>query len=279
MAGQDLRLSAGGATRPSRDARHNGARRVYGHHRRAASRRSPTPCRRQDPSGLDLVSPRDLPSTGLRSTRRPCSPDPQRPCATSAPMWLRQAAGCGSPPTIWLVLDSAEPETDPRFRIARDCGDGSVGPRHGLRRGAVSLWMCGCSLGAAFMLLETRAVVQMALLFGSTCVVTPSVFFTILVFLTPLANLFVLEDPDRSVCCGLPPPPGFLAVASTVPLDVFMAAVHRAYALPCLLALGPGIFCRGHFCRIVPQCAHHFCAGREYRGIGGRRPRGVRSRR
>ena len=35
-------------------------------------------------------------------------------------------------------------------------------------------------LGAAFMLLETKAVVQMALLFGSTWVVNSAVFLTVL---------------------------------------------------------------------------------------------------
>src|SRR3984893_14737988 len=47
-------------------------------------------------------------------------------------------------------------------------------------------------LGAAFMLLETRAVVQMALLFGSTWLVNSAVFFTVLVLIL-LANLYVLK--------------------------------------------------------------------------------------
>jgi len=47
-------------------------------------------------------------------------------------------------------------------------------------------------LGAAFMLLETRAVVQMALLFGSTWLVNSAVFFTVLILIL-LANFYVLK--------------------------------------------------------------------------------------
>ena len=47
-------------------------------------------------------------------------------------------------------------------------------------------------LGAAFMLLETKAVVQLALLFGSTWLVNSLVFFTALMLIL-LANLYVLQ--------------------------------------------------------------------------------------
>src|SRR6185295_9635753 len=46
-------------------------------------------------------------------------------------------------------------------------------------------------LGAGFMLLETKGVVHMALLFGSTWIVNSVVFFAILVMIL-LANLFVI---------------------------------------------------------------------------------------
>src|SRR5205823_5422997 len=46
-------------------------------------------------------------------------------------------------------------------------------------------------LGAGFMLLETKGVVHMALLFGSTWVVNSVVFFAILVMIL-IANLYVL---------------------------------------------------------------------------------------
>ena len=47
-------------------------------------------------------------------------------------------------------------------------------------------------LGAGFMLVETKAVVHMALLFGSTWMVNSVVFFAVLVMIL-LANLFVLQ--------------------------------------------------------------------------------------
>src|SRR5207302_6041744 len=46
-------------------------------------------------------------------------------------------------------------------------------------------------LGAGFMLIETKAVVHMALLFGSTWMVNSVVFFAVLVMILA-ANLFVL---------------------------------------------------------------------------------------
>ena len=60
-------------------------------------------------------------------------------------------------------------------------------------------------LGAAFMLLETKAVVQLALLFGSTWLVNSLVFFTVLIMIL-LANLYVLKDkegPYRLALCRI----------------------------------------------------------------------------
>ena len=51
-------------------------------------------------------------------------------------------------------------------------------------------------LGAGFMLLETKGVVHMALLFGSTWVVNSIVFFAILVMIL-LSNLYVLAVRPR----------------------------------------------------------------------------------
>jgi hypothetical protein len=53
-------------------------------------------------------------------------------------------------------------------------------------------------LGAGFMLLETKGVVHMALLFGSTWVVNSVVFFAILVMIL-LSNLFVLAVKPRNL--------------------------------------------------------------------------------
>jgi hypothetical protein len=79
-------------------------------------------------------------------------------------------------------------------------------------------------LGAAFMLLETKAVVHMALLFGSTWIVNSIVFFAILLMILA-SNVFVLAvKPKR-----LWPHYGFLAAALTVNIVVPMS---RFLALP-----------------------------------------------
>jgi SAM-dependent methyltransferase len=76
-------------------------------------------------------------------------------------------------------------------------------------------------LGAGFMLLETKGVVHMALLFGSTWVVNSFVFFAILLMIL-LSNLFVqLVKPQRLGVYY-----GFLAVALllnvVVPMGVYL---------------------------------------------------------
>jgi hypothetical protein len=53
-------------------------------------------------------------------------------------------------------------------------------------------------LGAGFMLLETKGVVHMALLFGSTWIVNSIVFFAILVMIL-CANLFVLRFKPKNL--------------------------------------------------------------------------------
>ena len=97
-------------------------------------------------------------------------------------------------------------------------------------------------LGTAFLLLETRAITQMALLFGSTWVVNSSVFFTILLLIL-LANVYVLKINDinlRRHYLGLI---AFLALGALVPLDAFLAGgTLWRYIVPCGLALSPVFF-------------------------------------
>jgi nucleoside-diphosphate-sugar epimerase len=57
-------------------------------------------------------------------------------------------------------------------------------------------------LGAAFTLLETKAVVQMALLFGSTWLVNSAVFFPVLVLNSP-RQLLCPESITRPIECAL----------------------------------------------------------------------------
>jgi len=97
-------------------------------------------------------------------------------------------------------------------------------------------------LGAAFMLLETKAVVQLALLFGSTWFVNSMVFFTALVLIL-LANLFVLKGPQIKLVWHYAGLLVLLAGAIFTPVDVFLSGgVLMRYVVPCVLALGPMFF-------------------------------------
>jgi len=97
-------------------------------------------------------------------------------------------------------------------------------------------------LGAAFMLLEARAVVQMALLFGSTWLVNSAVFFTVLVLIL-LANLYVLKVQRIHLFWHYIGLLIFLTVGVLTPVDVFLSGgMLWRYAVPCILALGPMFF-------------------------------------
>jgi SAM-dependent methyltransferase len=97
-------------------------------------------------------------------------------------------------------------------------------------------------LGAGFMLVETRAVVQMALLFGSTWMVNSIVFFAVLVMIL-VANLFVLRFRPRRLelyYLGL-----VLALAANalVPLDAFLGMSRAAQVVSAsLLVFSPVAF-------------------------------------
>jgi SAM-dependent methyltransferase len=104
-------------------------------------------------------------------------------------------------------------------------------------------------LGAAFMLLETRAVTQTALLFGSTWVVNSSVFFTILVLIL-LANLYVLKIERINLVWHYVGLAAVLLVAALIPPDVFLTGgTLWRYTAPCVLALGPVFFAGVMFAR------------------------------
>ncbi|HEV2334835.1 MAG TPA: hypothetical protein VGS13_05025 [Stellaceae bacterium] len=104
-------------------------------------------------------------------------------------------------------------------------------------------------LGAAFMLLETKAVVQIALLFGSTWVVNSAVFFTILILIL-LANIYVLKMSNINIVWHYIGLVIILAAGALVPLDVFLTGgVAWRYGAPCLLALGPMFFAGVIFAR------------------------------
>ncbi|SEC71719.1 hypothetical protein [Bradyrhizobium erythrophlei] len=104
-------------------------------------------------------------------------------------------------------------------------------------------------LGAAFMLLETKAVVQMALLFGSTWLVNSAVFFTALLLILA-ANLYVIKVPSTRLARHYAGLLALLAVSVVVPLDTFLSGgIVWRYVIPCALALGPMFFAGVIFAR------------------------------
>jgi hypothetical protein len=104
-------------------------------------------------------------------------------------------------------------------------------------------------LGAGFMLVETTAVVRMALLFGSTWIVNAVVFLAVLVMILG-ANLYVLKwRPQRlwPFYAGLL---ASLALNVLTPLDFFPTVLGRGLGFPhglqvasaCLVVFTPILF-------------------------------------
>ncbi|MFO1187670.1 MAG: hypothetical protein U1E87_09620 [Alphaproteobacteria bacterium] len=111
-------------------------------------------------------------------------------------------------------------------------------------------------LGAAFMLLETKAVVQLALLFGSTWIVNSMVFFTVLVMIL-LANLYVQRAPQLRLGWYYAGLLVFLAIGVLTPINGFLGGgVFWRYVVPCLLALGPMFFAGVIFARTFRDTAN-----------------------
>jgi hypothetical protein len=97
-------------------------------------------------------------------------------------------------------------------------------------------------LGAAFMLLEAKAVVQMALLFGSTWLVNSLVFATALILIL-LANIYVLKLGNIRLWRHYAALLAVLAASIVFPLDAFLSGNWLwHYGAPALLTLGPIFF-------------------------------------
>ena len=97
-------------------------------------------------------------------------------------------------------------------------------------------------LGAAFLLLETKAVVNLALLFGSTWFVNTLVFFTVLTLIL-LANLYTLKVRGIRLRWHYTGLFVLLAAGVLIPLDIFLSGgVLWRYVAPCALTLGPVFF-------------------------------------
>ena len=108
-------------------------------------------------------------------------------------------------------------------------------------------------LGAAFMLLETKAVVQMALLFGSTWLVNSAGFFTVLVLIL-FANLYGPQDsfrPAQSALCGI------ARLSGGYGARAFQCVPKRGDSLavrhPLRARSWTDVFRRCDFCPVVPR--------------------------
>ena len=97
-------------------------------------------------------------------------------------------------------------------------------------------------LGAGFMLIETKAVVHMALLFGSTWTVNSIVFFAVLVTIL-IANVFVLATRPARVWPYYVGLLTTLAASALVPMDVFLGRPWPVQVIgSCVLAFAPIVF-------------------------------------
>jgi spermidine synthase len=110
-------------------------------------------------------------------------------------------------------------------------------PRHGVRPNWQMFF-----LGAGFMLLETKAVVHMALLFGGTWIVNSIVFFAILVMIL-CANLFVLKVKPQKLLPYYVLLVAALLVNALVPMHMFLSLPPLARMVgSCLVVFVPVFF-------------------------------------
>jgi Spermine/spermidine synthase domain len=97
-------------------------------------------------------------------------------------------------------------------------------------------------LGAGFMLIETKAVVTMALLFGSTWVVNSVVFFAVLVMIL-LANLWTLKTDVKNLWPYYVGLFVTLILNTIIPLDFFLGMNRGLQVLAsCALVFAPVLF-------------------------------------
>jgi SAM-dependent methyltransferase len=97
-------------------------------------------------------------------------------------------------------------------------------------------------LGAGFMLLETKGVVHMALLFGATWMVNSVVFFAILTMIL-LSNLYVLAMRPRRLWPYYALLLATLLVNSVIPMDDFLALPGTSkFVVSCAVVFMPVFF-------------------------------------
>ena len=94
-------------------------------------------------------------------------------------------------------------------------------------------------LGAGFMLLETKGVVQMALLFGSTWIVNSIIFFAILIMIL-LSNLFVAWARPQRLWCWYVLLIAALALSASVPMHRYLDLPGAArVVVSCVVVFAP----------------------------------------
>ena len=110
-------------------------------------------------------------------------------------------------------------------------------------------------LGAGFLLLETRAVVHLALLFGSTWSVNAAVFFAVLLVILA-ANVYVLRTPDVNLRRHYAALFVMLGVGAAVPFDAFLGGQTATLGmLAALLVMAPVFFAGVVFAHSFRRCA------------------------
>ena len=120
-------------------------------------------------------------------------------------------------------------------------------------RGSAGLDVTMLLLGAGFMLLETKAVVHMALIFGSTWIVNAVVFSAVLVMIL-VANLCVLKWKPAAMAPYYAGLLGTLALNVAVPMDSFLGWPLAARALAAgALVLAPVFFAGVVFALLFQQ--------------------------
>jgi len=111
-------------------------------------------------------------------------------------------------------------------------------------------------LGAGFMLVETKAVVHMALLFGSTWIVNAVVFSAVLVMIL-IANLRVLNEKNIRIGRYYAGLFAVLALNVAIPLDAFLGLPLLARAIAAgALVLAPVFYAGVIFATLFRHAEH-----------------------
>jgi spermidine synthase len=205
---------------------------------------------------LDVVPPRNLDIDGFAIHVEKMAPDERQHYQQIAPAKLvhnRGPVSAASDDWPFLYLrDRSIPDFTVRSMVI--LGFLGIGMVYlFLPSGRIALNGRMFFLGAGFMLLETKAVVQLALLFCSTWLVNSAVFFSVLVLIL-IANLYVLKRR------GVPLPWQYgglillLGAGVLVPMDLFLnGGIFWRYIVPCAIVLGPIFFAGVIFAQTLPH--------------------------